>query len=70
LFLILIKNQATKTWWSGGIAPLILNLSTAWRWAVSFTPRRKSSKCPLDGKLGGHRSGRGGKGKILCFSRK
>jgi len=24
---------------SGGIAPRILNLSTKWRWVVSFTPR-------------------------------
>jgi hypothetical protein len=25
-------------WGSGGIAPHILNLSTKWRWVVSFTP--------------------------------
>jgi hypothetical protein len=29
-----------KTYWgSGGIAPRILDLSTRWRWVVSFTPR-------------------------------
>jgi len=28
-----------KTYWgSGGIAPLILNLGTRWRWEVSLTP--------------------------------
>jgi hypothetical protein len=26
-------------WGSGGIAPRILELSTIWRWVVSFTPR-------------------------------
>jgi len=25
-------------WWSGGMAPCILDLSTRWRWEVSFAP--------------------------------
>jgi len=38
--LCLTKHQAMETYWrSGGIAPLILDLGTRCRWAVSFTPR-------------------------------
>jgi len=51
---------------SGGIAPLILDLGTRWRWVVSFTPRplypqEKSPWYPLDRSLCGlqSRSGRG-----------
>jgi len=54
-------------WESGGIAPRILDLSTWWRWVVSFTPRPlcpqgKSPWYPLDRRLAGlqSRSGRGG----------
>jgi hypothetical protein len=57
-------------WGSGGIAPLILDLGTRWRWVVSFTtwplyPQGKSPWYPLDRRLGGprNRSGRGGKAK-------
>jgi hypothetical protein len=46
------------------IHPRFLNLGTSWRWVVSFTHRslyllRKSSRYPLDGRLGGpqNRSG-------------
>jgi hypothetical protein len=53
-----------------GIAPRILDLSTRWRWMVSFTPRplypqEKSPLYPLDRRLGGpqNRSGHG-EGKI------
>jgi hypothetical protein len=36
----LTKRHAMKTWWgSGDIAPRIFNLSTRWRWGVSFTPQ-------------------------------
>jgi hypothetical protein len=45
-------------WVNGGIAPRILDLSTRWRWVVSFTPRQpyrqgKSPVYPLDRWLGG-----------------
>jgi hypothetical protein len=34
----LIKHHANKTYWrSGSIAPRILDLSTRWKWVVSFT---------------------------------
>jgi len=40
LSLCLTKHHARKTYCgSGGIAPLILDLGTRWRWAVSFTAR-------------------------------
>jgi hypothetical protein len=48
-----------KTYWgSGCIAPRIFNLGISWRWIVSFTPRPlyprdKSSRFPLDRRLGG-----------------
>jgi hypothetical protein len=46
-------------WWSGGIAPCILNIDTGWR-CSHFTPRY-----PLDMRLGGLQiqSGRGGEEK-------
>jgi hypothetical protein len=57
-------------WWSGGIAPRILDLGTRWRWVVSFTSRPlyhkgKNPWYPLDRRLGGpqSRSGRGGEEK-------
>jgi hypothetical protein len=57
-------------WGSGGIAPLILDLGTRWRWVVSFTPRLlypqgKIPSYPLDRKLGGpqSRAGSGGEKK-------
>jgi hypothetical protein len=41
---------------NGGTAPLILNLSTRWRWVVSLTPWKiypqgKSPQYPLNGML-------------------
>jgi hypothetical protein len=52
---LLIKHSAMKACWeSGGIAPHILNLSTRWRWSVSFMPQPlcpwgKSPQHPLEG---------------------
>jgi hypothetical protein len=55
---------------SGGVAPHISVLGGGWRRVVSFTPqplypRRKSSRYPLDSRLGGpqSRSGRSGEDK-------
>jgi hypothetical protein len=70
--LFLTKYHAMKTYWgSGGIAPRALDLSTRWRWVVSFMPRplyprSKSSRFLLNRRLGGpqSRSGRVGKEKI------
>jgi hypothetical protein len=45
-----------KTYWgSGGIAPLILDLGTRWRWVVSFTPRPPcpQGKIPCYPRIGG-----------------
>jgi hypothetical protein len=57
-------------WWSRGIAPRILGLSTSWRWVVSFTPwpvysQGRKPWYPLDRRLGGpqNRSGRGNQEK-------
>jgi len=45
LSLRLTKYHAIKTCWgSGDIAPRILDLSTSWRWVVSFTPRQLYSR--------------------------
>ena len=33
---------------SRGIAPLILNLSTRWRWVVNYTPLGKELRYPGD----------------------
>jgi hypothetical protein len=59
-------------WGSECIDPYFLHLGTSWRWVVSFTPRPlnprgKSSRYPLDRKLGGpqSQSGRRGEEKIL-----
>jgi hypothetical protein len=45
---------------SRGIAPLILNLDTRWRWVFSFTPQPlthwKEQQCPLNRRLGGPHS--------------
>jgi hypothetical protein len=65
-------------WWSGGIAPRILNLGTRWRWVGSLTtpplyPLGNSQQYPLDRSLGGpqSRSGRGGEEKesLACLCR-
>jgi hypothetical protein len=57
---------------SGCIDPRFLDITTSWRWAVSFTPqplspRWKSLRYPLDGGLGmpQKRFGRHGEEKIL-----
>jgi hypothetical protein len=60
-----------KTRGNGHIAPCILNLSTGWRWVVSFMPwllyplEKKSPQYPLDTRLGGTQSwpAQGGKEK-------
>jgi hypothetical protein len=70
---LLTEHRTMKTYWgSGGIAPHILELSTRWRWVVTFTlrslyPQGKSPCYPLDRRLGGlqSRCGRGGKEKNL-----
>jgi len=55
----LTKHYAMKANWGiGCIALCILDLSTRWRWAVSFTPRPlysqgKSLLYPLSRRLGG-----------------
>jgi hypothetical protein len=71
LSLRLTKHHEMKMYWSGGIAPRILDLGTRWRWVVSFTtqplcPQGKRPWYPLDRRLGGpqSRSGRGGEEKI------
>jgi hypothetical protein len=52
--------------WSTGIAPLILNLGTRWRWVFNLSPRpfypEKESRYPSNRRLGGpqSRSGRFG----------
>jgi hypothetical protein len=69
--LFLIEHPAIKAYWgNGGIAPLILDPGTRWRWVVSFMlrplcPRGKSPWYPLDRRLDGpqSRSGRGGEEK-------
>jgi hypothetical protein len=65
LSLWLTKRHAMKTYGDGGIAPRILDLSSSWRWVVSFTPRplnprEKRPRYALDRRLGGpqSRSGR------------
>ena len=44
---------------SGCAAPVILNLSSRWRWEVSLMPRplypaRMSSRCPMNTRMGWH----------------
>jgi hypothetical protein len=69
LCLCLTKDHAMKMYWgSGGIAPRIFDLSTRWRWVVSFTtrplyPQRKNPRYPLDRRLGGPRSRSGCSGE-------
>jgi len=46
---------------SAGIAALIVNLGTRWRWVVSFTPRPLYLRYPLDKRLG-----RRGGGLVSC----
>jgi hypothetical protein len=41
---------------SGCIAPYFLDLSTSWRWVVSFTPRPLYPRYPLYRRLGGPQS--------------
>jgi hypothetical protein len=57
-FSMSVYSGYTLIWGSGGIAPHILNLSTKWRWVVSFTPKLlcpqgQSRQYPLDSGLGG-----------------
>jgi hypothetical protein len=70
--LCLNKHHTMTYWGIGGIAPHILDLSTRWRWVVSFIrwllyPQGKSPWYPLDRRLGRpqSQSGHGGKEKIL-----
>jgi hypothetical protein len=62
-------------WLSGGIAPLICNFGTEWRWLVSLTsrplyPRTMSPYKPIE-EVGGLQcqSGRFREGKIICCRR-
>jgi hypothetical protein len=62
------KHCTKKTYGgSGCIDPRFLDLSTNWRWVVSFTPRPLYLRYPLARRLGGplSRSGRRGEEKIL-----
>jgi hypothetical protein len=65
LSLCLTKHHAMKTYWgSEGVAPCILDLDTRWRRVVSFMPRPlypqgKSSRYPLDRRLGESQSSSG-----------
>jgi hypothetical protein len=58
LFCALTEHYAMKAYWGNeGTAPRILDLSTRWRWVVSFTPRTlysqgKSPWCTLGRRLG------------------
>jgi hypothetical protein len=69
LSLCLTKHHAMKTYWvSRGIAARILDLSTRWRWVVSFTPRPlypqgKSPWYPLVMQLSGPQSRSGHRGE-------
>jgi hypothetical protein len=61
LALWLTKHHAMKTYWSGGVAPHILDLGIRRRWVVNFAPRQfytqgKSPRFPLDRRLGGPQS--------------
>jgi hypothetical protein len=65
----LCKHHAVKTYMgSRGIAPLILDLGTRWRWVVCFThrplyPQGKNHRYPLDRRLGGPQSRSGHDGE-------
>jgi hypothetical protein len=71
LSLCLTKHHVMKTYCgSRGIAPLILDLGSRWRWVVSFMhwppyPQGKNPWYALDRRLSGpqSRSGRGGEEK-------
>jgi hypothetical protein len=70
-FFITEQHTMKSYWGSGGTDPRILDLSTRWRWVVSFTPRPlyyqdKNSWYPLDSRLGGFqsRSGHGVRRKV------
>jgi hypothetical protein len=56
-----LSKHHTMKMWSGSVPPCILNLSTRWRWVVSFTPQplylwRKKCQYPLCRRLGGPQS--------------
>jgi hypothetical protein len=36
-------NAMKEYWGSEGIAPLVINLDTRWKWVVSFTPDGSTS---------------------------
>jgi hypothetical protein len=73
LCFFLTEHHAMKMYWgSGCIAPHILDLSTRWRWVVSFTsqplyPQGKSPWYPLDRRLGGPKSQSGCSGEEKNF---
>jgi hypothetical protein len=60
LSLCLTKHEAMKMYWgSRRIVPPIIDLTTRWRWVVSFTslyPRDKRRPYPSDRRVGGPRS--------------
>jgi hypothetical protein len=62
-----------KTYWgSGDITPNIINLSTRWRWVVSFMPwplypQGRNPLYPLDRKVGGFQSWFGCSGRGRTF---
>jgi hypothetical protein len=74
-FVPLLNYLSTMPWRRMGewkYSATILDLSTGWRWVVSFTyrplyPRGKNPRCPLDRRLGGpqSRSGLWGEEKNL-----
>jgi hypothetical protein len=59
----LTQYRAMKAYWgSGGVAPLILDVGTRWRWVVSFMllplcPQGRSTWYSLDKRLGRSRAG-------------
>jgi hypothetical protein len=65
-------NQALRhedLWGSGCIYPYFLDLSTSWRWVLSFAtqplyPRGKNPWYPLDRRLGGPQSQSGRYGEV------
>jgi hypothetical protein len=59
---------------SGCIDPHLLDLGTSWRRVVSLTPRPlypqgKSTRCPLDRRLGGPQSRSERRGENSCYHR-
>jgi hypothetical protein len=72
--LSLCLSMGEGVWGSGCIDPYFLHLGSSWRWVVSFTPqplypRGKSTRYPLDRRLGGpqNRSGYVKKRKFLTL---